>query len=130
MERYGAEAVLPYSYAGTMGVVNNAGMDRRFFNKLGASQLERTICSSAAGVGLTYTLGGAFGADPETVPSSRLIIAWGLNLVTTNLHQMPFVQAARRQGARFVHIDVHRNRTANLADDFVQSIPAPTRRWR
>ncbi|MHB1134412.1 MAG: molybdopterin-containing oxidoreductase family protein [Chloroflexota bacterium] len=123
MDRHGAEAVLPFSYAGTMGVVNNASMDRRFFNKMGASQLERTVCSSAAGVGLTYTLGGSFGADPETVCDSKLIVAWGLNVVTTNLHQMPFIQAARRRGARFIHVDVHRNRTANLADDFVQLYP-------
>ncbi|MCL4465066.1 MAG: molybdopterin oxidoreductase family protein [Chloroflexi bacterium] len=120
---FGEEAVLPYSYGGTMGVVNHASMDRRFFYKLGASQLERTVCSAAAGVGLSYTLGGSFGADPETVPEAKLVIAWGINVVTTNLHQMPLIQAARRHGAAFVHVDVHRNRTANLADHFVQLYP-------
>jgi anaerobic selenocysteine-containing dehydrogenase len=122
-KEFGEEAVLPYSYAGTMGVVNYGSMDRRFFYKLGASQLERTICSAAAGVGLGYTLGGAFGADPETVPEAKLVIAWGINVVTTNLHQMPLIQEARKRGATFVHIDVHRNRTANLADHFVQLYP-------
>ena len=121
--KFGEEAILPYSYAGTMGVVNYGSMDRRLFYRLGASQLERTICSAAAGAGLTYTLGAPLGADPETVPEAKLIIAWGINVVTTNLHQMPLIQEARRRGATFVHIDVHRNRTANLADEFVQIYP-------
>ena len=122
-ERFGAEAILPYSYAGTMGIANYAGMDRRFFYRLGASLLDRTICSAAGGAGYAYTVGAAMGSDPETAGHAKLIIAWGVNVVTTNLHQMPFIQEARRRGGVFVHIDVHRNRTANVADHFVQIYP-------
>lgn len=122
-DRYGAAAILPYSYGGTMGVVNNASMDRRFFHKLGASLLERTICSAAGNAGYRYTMGAAMGADPETTPDARLIIAWGVNLVSTNVHQMTLVQEARKRGAVFVLIDVHRNRTADQADHFVQLYP-------
>lgn len=122
-QHHGAEAILPFSYAGTMGVVNNASMDRRFFYRLGASLLDRTICSAAGNAGYAYTMGAAMGVDPETASAAKLVVAWGVNLVTTNLHQLPFIQAARRQGAIFVLIDVHRNRTAALADHFVQLYP-------
>ncbi len=120
-ERYGAEAIMPYSYGGTMGVVNHSGMDCRFFNRMGATLLERTICSAAGGVGYGYTMGAMMGADPESAAEAKLIIAWGVNLVSTNLHQLPFIQEARRKGAQLVHIDVHRNQTAEIADRFVQA---------
>ncbi len=122
-DEYGGEAILPYSYAGTMGIANYAGMDRRFFYRLGASLLERSICSAAGNAGYAYTIGGAVGADPETAAAAKLIVAWGINVVSTNLHQMPFIQEARRRGGIFVHIDVHRNRTAAIADHFVQIYP-------
>src|SRR4051812_42985225 len=113
---FGTEAILPYSYAGTMGFLNNAGMDRRFFHRLGASRLDRTICSSAGGGGLTQGLGGPYGTEPEPFSKSKLIIAWGANVMGTNVHLWPFILEARRNGAKFYTIDPRRNRTGALAD--------------
>ena len=113
---FGAESVLPYSYAGTMGLLNGAGMDRRFFHRMGASRLDRTICSSAGTVGLTDALGIRYGIDPEQFRNAKLIIAWGANILATNVHLWPFIVEARRNGARFYTIDPHRNRTGQLAD--------------
>jgi len=120
---HGAEAILPYSFAGTMGITSIASMDRRFFHKLGASRLARTVCSVAGNVGYDYTIGGKLGTDPETTDRARYIIAWGSNLVSVNMHQMSYVRKAQRAGATFVHIDVHRNRTTAFADRFVQLRP-------
>lgn len=120
--RYGAEAILPYSYAGTMGIVNyNVG--HRFFHRLGASQLRRSICSSAGNAGYMYSNGPSQGIDPEETAESRYIVAWGANLVSANLHQMTLVQEARRKGARLVVIDVHRNKTGDAADWFIPIRP-------
>jgi anaerobic selenocysteine-containing dehydrogenase len=80
------QQILPVSYAGTMGQVNFAGMDRRFFHRLGASLLERTLCSSAGKVGTKITLGGSVGTDPEQAEHAKLIIIWGSNPVISNLH--------------------------------------------
>ncbi|MBI4874930.1 MAG: molybdopterin-dependent oxidoreductase [Acidobacteria bacterium] len=113
---HGAEAVLPYSYAGTMGLLNGAGMDRRFFHRLGASRLDRTICSSAGGAALESTLGARLGTEPERFRHARLIVAWGANILATNAHLWPFIVQARRNGARFCVIDPVRDRTAALAD--------------
>jgi len=113
---WGPEAVLPYSYAGNMGYLNNQGMDRRFFHRFGASRLDRTICSSAGGAALTETTGARYGTEPEQFRHSRLIVAWGANILSTNVHLWPFIVEARRQGARFYVIDPHRSRTAKLAD--------------
>lgn len=115
-DEHGSEAILPYSYAGTMGVLNNAGMDRRFFHRLGASRLERTICSSAGKAGLAASTGFRYGTEPEQFRHSRLILAWGANIMGTNVHLWPFIQEAKRNGARFYVIDPVRNRTAELAD--------------
>jgi anaerobic selenocysteine-containing dehydrogenase len=116
VEEYGPEAILPYSYAGTMGLLNGGGMDRRFFHRLGASQLDRTICSAAGGAGLSATLGFKYGTEPEQFRRSQLIIAWGANVLATNVHLWPFIVEARRNGARFYTIDPVRNRTGKLAD--------------
>ncbi len=115
-DEYGPEAILPYSYAGTMGLLNGGGMDRRFFHRLGASRLDRTICASAGGAGLTATLGFKYGTEPEQFRHSKLIIAWGANVLATNVHLWPFIVEARRNGARFYTIDPVRNRTGKLAD--------------
>src|SRR6267142_2322021 len=113
---YGSEAILPYSYAGTMGFLNGSGMDRRFFHRLGASRLDRTICSSAGGAGLTHTLGFKYGTEPEQFRDSKLIIAWGANILATNVHLWPFIVEARRNGAKFYTIDPVRTRTGRLSD--------------
>jgi len=113
---FGPEAVLPYSYAGTMGMLNGNGMDRRFFHRLGASQLDRTICSSAGMAAMTATHGLRYATEPEQFRLSKLIIAWGANIHGTNVHLWPFIVEARRNGAKFYVIDPVSTRTAKLAD--------------
>lgn len=120
---HGAEAILPYSFAGTMGITAIGSMDRRLFHRLGASQLARTVCSVAGNVGYDYTIGGKLGTDPETTSRARYIISWGSNLASVNMHQMTYIREAQEAGAIFVHIDVHRNRTTPFADQFVQVRP-------
>jgi anaerobic selenocysteine-containing dehydrogenase len=113
---HGPEAVLPYSYAGTMGVLNYGGMDRRFFHRFGASRLDRTICSNPGGVALTASQGARFGLEPEQFAQAKLIIAWGANILGTNSHLWPFIVEARRNGAKFYVIDPVKNRTGRAAD--------------
>lgn len=120
---FGPESILPYSYAGTMGMLNGSGMDRRFFHRLGASRLDRTICSSAGGAALMAAMNTRLGTEPEQFPQSRLIVAWGANILTTNVHLWPFIVEARRNGARFVVIDPIRTRTASLADEHIPINP-------
>ena len=91
-------------------------MDRRFFHRLGASRLDRTICSAAGGAGLTEALGVRYGTEPEQFRHSKLILAWGANILGTNVHLWPFIMEARRNGAKFYTIDPHRNRTGAAAD--------------
>ncbi|MFI5113610.1 MAG: molybdopterin-dependent oxidoreductase, partial [Terriglobales bacterium] len=95
---FGVEAILPYSYGGTLGVLNGASMDRRFFHRLGASQLARTICSTAGEEGLKSVIGIKVGTEPEQFVHSRYIIAWGANIHGNNVHLWPFITEARRQG--------------------------------
>jgi anaerobic selenocysteine-containing dehydrogenase len=113
---FGPEAILPYSYAGTMGLLNGAGMDRRFFHRLGASRLARTICSEAGLVGQTDALGLRYNTEPEQFRHARLILAWGANILGTNVHLWPFIMEARRNGAKLYTIDPHRNRTGAASD--------------
>jgi len=113
---FGAESVLPFSYGGTLGQIHGNGMDRRFFHRLGASQLDRTICSEAGGVALATVNGAKYGVEPEDYPHSRYIIAWGANIHGTNIHLWPFIEEARRKGAKLVVIDPFRTRTARTAD--------------
>jgi anaerobic selenocysteine-containing dehydrogenase len=120
----GPESILPYSFYGNMGLLNAEGMDRRFFHRMGASQLERSICNSAGSVGYRYTMGGSYGIDPEETIHSKLIIFWGINAVSTNMHQVALAQKARKQnGAKIVVIDVHKNQTGRLADWFIPILP-------
>src|SRR5579862_6705885 len=112
----GPESILPYSYFGTMGLLNASGMDRRFFHRLGASRLDRTICSAAGGAALTATLGLRYGTEPEQFRDSKLILAWGANIHGTNIHLWPFIVEAKRKGARLYVIDPVKTRTAALAD--------------
>ena len=106
------EAIVPYSYAGTMGLVQSESMAARFFNKLGASLLERTICSAAGGEALNQTLGGKVGMKVEFFAESRLIIIWGSNSIASNLHFWRYVQQAKRAGAKVVCIDPRKTETA------------------
>lgn len=115
---HGAESILPYSYAGTMGYVQSQSMDRRFFHTIGASKLDRTICSTAGMVGMQMTVGASVGADSEGVPESDLVLLWGTNTLTSNPHLWPFVRQARERGARVVAIDPIRTRTAEQCDEW------------
>ncbi|WP_077211777.1 molybdopterin oxidoreductase family protein [Bacillus dakarensis] len=119
----GPESILPYSFYGNMGYLNAEGMDRRFFHRMGASLLDRTICSSAGSKGYQYTMGGSFGIDPEETIHSKLIILWGINAVSTNMHQVVLAQKARKNGAKIVVIDVHKNQTGRMADWFIPILP-------
>ena len=120
---HGPESILPYSYGGTLGALNGASMDRRFFHRLGASQLERTICSAAGEEGLKSVLGVKLGTEPEQFAHSRYIIAWGSNIHGNNVHLWPFIEEARRKGAKLVVIDPYRTRTAKCADWYLPINP-------
>jgi molybdopterin guanine dinucleotide-containing S/N-oxide reductase-like protein len=120
---FGSEAILPYSYGGTLGVLNNGAMDRRFFHRLGASQLARTICSAAGEAGLKSVLGIKLGTEPEQFVHSRYILVWAANIHGNNVHLWPFIQEARRRGAKLVVIDPYRTRTAACADWYLPINP-------
>jgi len=120
---FGGEAVLPYSYGGTLGALNGASMDRRFFHRLGASQLDRTICSAAGEAGLKSVLGVKLGTEPEQFRYSKYIIAWAANIHGNNVHLWPFIAEARRNGAKLVVIDPYRTRTAQCADWYLPINP-------
>ncbi len=113
---FGSEAILPYSYGGTLGKLNYGSMDRRFFHRLGASQLARNICSEAGGAGVRSVYGANMGTEPEQFRESKYIIAWAANIHGNNVHLWPFVEEARRKGAKLVVIDPYRTRTAAVAD--------------
>src|SRR5688572_6910818 len=118
-----AETILPCSYAGTMGMVQYMSMDRRFFNKLGASLLDRTLCSSAGKAGIKATLGGSVGMDPERFDEARLIILWGANPIVSNLHLWSRVQEAKRRGAKVVAIDPYRSLSAEKCSQHIALLP-------
>jgi molybdopterin guanine dinucleotide-containing S/N-oxide reductase-like protein len=120
---FGSEAILPYSFGGTLGMLNSASMDRRFFHRLGASQLARNICSAAGEAGLESVLGVKLGTEPEQFRHSRYIIAWAANIHGNNVHLWPFIEEARRQGAKLVVIDPYRTRTAACADWYLPINP-------
>jgi anaerobic selenocysteine-containing dehydrogenase len=118
-----AEAILPYSYCGTMGLVQGDSMSMRFFNKLGASLLDRTICSSAGVEGLVHTLGGKVGMKVEFFAESELILIWGSNSIASNLHFWRLAQVAKRAGAKLVCVDPRRTETAEKCHEHVQLRP-------
>ncbi len=127
----GPQAILPYSYYGTMGKLQSSSLDRRFFHRLGASKLDRTICASAGTAGYEYTLGrGRLGADPMAVPGCKLILNWGSNTVHTNAHLWSLMVQARKQGARLVAIDPYRSPRPRSATSTSRFAPGPTPRWR
>jgi anaerobic selenocysteine-containing dehydrogenase len=115
-DEFGPEAILPYSYAGTIGVLGYGSMDRRFFHRLGASQLDRTICSEAGGEAWKLVYGKKLGMPTEDFRLAKLVVAWGANIHGNNVHLWPFVEQARRNGARLIVIDPYKTRTAALAD--------------
>ena len=119
----GPQAILPYSYAGTMGLVQGEGMASRFFRRIGASYLDRTICSSAGAEAFGLTYGTRMGTDPEAVPEAKLILLWGTNTLTSNPHLWPFIRRAKGNGARVICIDPIRTRTAAASDEHIPIRP-------
>jgi len=118
-----AQAIQPYSYAGTMGLVQGESMATRFFNKLGASFLDRTICASAGGEGLTHTLGGKVGMRVEFFAESKLILIWGSNAIASSVHFWRHAQAAKRDGAKLICIDPRRSETADKCHEHIALLP-------
>jgi anaerobic selenocysteine-containing dehydrogenase len=119
----GPQAILPYSYAGTMGLLQYCSMDRRFFHKLGASLLERTICSSAGKAGYAATIGASIGTDLEQFEHARLILIWGSNPIVSNLHLWSRVQEAKRRGAKLIAIDPYRSLSAEKCHVHLALLP-------
>ncbi|APW45547.1 molybdopterin-containing oxidoreductase family protein [Rhodoferax antarcticus] len=117
------QAIQPYSYAGTMGLVQGEGMAGRFFNKLGASMLERTICASAGGAGLVHTLGAKVGMRVEFFAEAKLIIIWGSNSITSNLHFWRYANQAKRAGAKLICIDPRKSETADKCHAHIALLP-------
>ncbi|MGB8338617.1 MAG: molybdopterin oxidoreductase family protein [Burkholderiales bacterium] len=117
------QSIVPYSYAGTMGLVQGESMDRRFFHKLGASLLDRTICATAGGEGYMATIGAKIGTDVEQFDNAKLIIIWGSNPIVSNLHLWSRVQEAKRRGAKLIAIDPYRSLTAEKCHEHLAIIP-------
>jgi anaerobic selenocysteine-containing dehydrogenase len=120
---HGPQAILPYSYAGTMGLIQGEGMAARFFNRIGASLLDRTICAAAGGAAWNVTYGPRMSTDTEAVPNAKLIILWGTNTLTANPHLWPFIRKAKANGATTVCIDPLRTRTAAACDEHIAIRP-------
>ncbi|TMD39396.1 MAG: molybdopterin oxidoreductase family protein [Chloroflexi bacterium] len=123
ISQQGAECILPYSYAGTLGLVNGAVTDSRFWNRLGACRLERAICGHAAEEAVLLTVGGRLAPSPEMLLRSKLVLIWGSNPASTAPHIMPFLRQAQRNGTRVVVIDPIHTLTARSADQHIQPYP-------
>jgi anaerobic selenocysteine-containing dehydrogenase len=117
------QAILPYSYCGTMGLVQGEAMAMRFFNKLGASFLDRTVCATAGFTGYKYTIGGSIGTDIEQFQDAKLILIWGGNPIASNLHFWMRVQEAKRRGAKLIAIDPYRSLTAEKCHQHIALMP-------
>jgi anaerobic selenocysteine-containing dehydrogenase len=117
------QAIVPYSYAGTMGLLQGESMAARFFHRLGASLLDRTICASAGGDALAATYGGKLGMYLESFSDSKLILIWGSNSIASNLHFWTFAQQAKRNGAKLVCIDPRRTETADKCHQHIAILP-------
>jgi len=119
----GPQSIVPYSYAGTMGMLQYGSMDLRFFYKLGASLLDRTICATAGKAGYIATIGAAIGTDLEQFENARLILIWGSNPVVSNLHLWSRIQEAKRRGAKLIAIDPYRSQSAEKCHDHLALLP-------
>ena len=122
-KQYGGEAIQPYSYSGTLGMLGYWGMSERFWNKMGAARLGRTICIAAASTAGIYTYGAACGPAIDEVPDNDYIILWGTNIVSTHVHMVPFIEEAKKRGAKIVCIDPRETRTSVMCDWHIQPKP-------
>ncbi len=118
-----AQSILPYSYAGTLGLIHGTVTNTRFWNRLGASQLDRAICGSAAEEGVQLVVGGRLAPSPEALLQSKLVLVWGSNPASASPHIMPFLREAQRNGTRVIVIDPIRTLTARSADQHLQPVP-------
>jgi anaerobic selenocysteine-containing dehydrogenase len=123
VQKHGAEAILPYSYSGTLGLVQMTVSSARLWNRLGASQLERSICGAAGERAVEATLGARWSQPYEDIVHSKLAIIWGHNPVSTGPHFMPFLRQAQRNGCQLVVIDPRRTLTANSSDWHLAPVP-------
>ena len=117
------QAILPYSYAGTCGLVQGESMAHRFFHQIGASLLDRTICATAGATGYKYTVGASIGTDLEQVQNAKLILIWGSNPIVSNLHFWTRAQEAKRSGTRIIAIDPYRSLTAEKCHQHIAPLP-------
>ena len=117
------QAILPYSYCGTMGLLQGESMSSRFFHQLGASLLDRTICATAGATGYKYTVGASIGTDLEQFQNAKLILIWGGNPIASNLHFWTRAQEAKRRGATLVAIDPYRSLTAEKCQQHIALLP-------
>jgi len=123
VDEFGPEAVYPYNYSGTLGLIQGDAMSGRFFDRLGASRPYHSLCSSAGKVGYGYSIGASFGMLPEDFAYARFIIVWGSNTLTSNVHLWPFIRDARKKGAKLLVIDPVRTRTAARSDRWIGIMP-------
>ncbi len=120
IDQHGEQSVLPFCYAGTMGVIEQE-YPLAFFRALGARELEWTICAATAGAAWEANYGPRkVASPPESMQHSKLILLWGVNSIRSNSHAIPHMMAARRNGAHILHIDPYRNETSRFADEHWQ----------
>lgn len=122
-QEFGSEAIMPYSYSGNLGIINNYGVPYRFFHKIGATHLDRAICSDAGSMANPYTYGHNGGVDPESYARTKMYVSWGINEAATNVHAIKFIQEAKEKGAKIVVVNPVRTALANQADLFLQVKP-------
>lgn len=123
LDQSGGEAILPYSFSGNMGILSKASMDRRFFHAVGATELDRTICTVSADAALRFVYGQGLGPDPETIPNAHMVVLWGSNPMATNLHEIPLLDEARSRGAHIWTIDPLRTATARRYGNHLMMAP-------
>jgi anaerobic selenocysteine-containing dehydrogenase len=123
VQNYGGEAILPYWYSGTLGAVTNYSMNYRFWYKLGACNLEQTVCASAGGTGIGYTLGTTDAGDPQDFANTKLMVSWGINEQATNPHAFLVYEKAFRNGAKYVVVNPYKTEAAQMADIHIQPRP-------
>ncbi|HEX3722074.1 MAG TPA: molybdopterin-dependent oxidoreductase, partial [Nitrolancea sp.] len=124
IERYGAASILPYSFSGTLGTVQNGVTAARLWNRMGASGLERSICGAAAETAVSLTYGSRWAPDMRDVTHSKLVLIWGHNPASTAPHFMPFLRQAQKNGTQVIVIDPRRTITARSADEHIRPRPA------
>lgn len=122
VDKYGAEAVLPYSYSGNYGAIGMRGADR-FFNRLGASVLDRVVCTEAGVWGYGSVQGTTDGPDPEEIPNCDCYISWGFNETVSNIHGIKLINQARDKGAKVLAVNPNRTPICSQADVYLQNLP-------